>query len=146
VRALRKALDFAERELQIERLLLRKELCTDAGQLFLDRYGELISLSASGQLAMRRLFAEHLKRVEWDAWKFPIRLFPFVSAQVPADDRFIAIDPHIAFGRPILVRTGISTGVLAARMDAGEAVPDLAADYSITPAEVEQAVLYERTA
>ena len=77
----RARLHSAERELRIERLLLRKELCTDAGQLFLDRYGELISLSASGQLAMRRLFEQHLKRVEWDAWKFPIRLYPFLSAE-----------------------------------------------------------------
>jgi hypothetical protein len=31
----------------------------------LDRYGELIELTASGQLAMRRLFEEHLKPVGW---------------------------------------------------------------------------------
>jgi len=47
------------------RLLLRPELRTDAGKMFLERYGELIGLTASGQLAMRRLFDEHLKRVEW---------------------------------------------------------------------------------
>jgi len=34
----------------IERLLLRPELCSEAGQVFLDRYGELIDLSASGEL------------------------------------------------------------------------------------------------
>jgi hypothetical protein len=31
---------------------------------FLDRYVELINLSASGQLAMRKMFEEHLARVE----------------------------------------------------------------------------------
>ena len=40
------------------------ELRTGAGKVFLDRYGELIELTASGQLAMRRLFEEHLKRIE----------------------------------------------------------------------------------
>jgi uncharacterized protein (DUF433 family) len=146
LRALRQALTYAQRELRIERLLLSQELCTDAGQLFLDRYRALINLSASGQLAMRRLFDQHLKRVEWDAWKFPVRLYPFLTADLPAEDRPIAIDPHIAFGRPVLVRSGISTAVLADRMDAGEAVEDLADDYSLTRAEIEQAVLYERTA
>ena len=50
-KALRKALDYAERELKIDRLLLRKELRAGAGKVFLDRYGQLIDLSASGQLA-----------------------------------------------------------------------------------------------
>jgi hypothetical protein len=38
VKALRQALEFAEKKLGIERLLLRPELCSDAGQVFLDRY------------------------------------------------------------------------------------------------------------
>jgi helix-turn-helix protein len=37
MKSLRQALGYAERSLNIERLLLRKELCTDAGQVFLDR-------------------------------------------------------------------------------------------------------------
>jgi len=146
LRALRRALTYAERELRIERLLLSQELCTDAGQLFLDRYGQLISLSASGQLAMRRLFDEHLRRVEWDAWKFPVRLYPFVLSTVRAVDRVIAIDPQVAFGRPVLVASGVSTAAVADRVDAGESLEDLAADYGVTVAEVEQAVLYERAA
>lgn len=146
LRALRQALDFAEQALRIERLLLRKELCADAGQLFLDRYGELISLSTSGQLAMRRLLEEHLRRVEWDEWKFPVRLYPFLSSTLSTGDRPIAIDPGISFGRPVIARLSISTAVLAQRMDAGETVEDLAADYGLTLPEIEQAVLYERTA
>src|SRR5271166_6615831 len=73
VRALRDALAYAQETLGIGRLLLSPELRTGAGKLFLDRYGELIELTASGQLAMRRLLEEHLKRIEWDASKFPIR-------------------------------------------------------------------------
>src|SRR5437879_6264106 len=65
IKALRQAVSYAEKTLRIERLLLSKELRTEAGMVFLERYGELIELSASGQLAMRRVFDEHLKRVEW---------------------------------------------------------------------------------
>jgi uncharacterized protein (DUF433 family) len=145
IRALREALDYAERRLKIDRLLLSKELRTDAGRLFLDKYGQLIDLPASGQLAMRLVFDEHLKRVEWDEWKFPVRLYPFVSADTPAP-RTIAIDPKIAFGRPVIARAGISTAAIAGRIDAREPATEIAADYDLTVEEVEQAVLYERAA
>jgi uncharacterized protein (DUF433 family) len=145
IRALREALSYAEKSLQVERLLLSKELRTEAGSVFLERYGELIDLSASGQLAMRRLFDEHLKRVEWDEWLFPIRLYPFVSTGV-LSDMPIAIDANIAFGRPIVLPLGITTAAIADRIDAGESVSDLASDYGLSEAEIEQAVLYERAA
>jgi uncharacterized protein (DUF433 family) len=142
---MRDALAYAERTLKIERLLLSKELRTDAGRLFLDKYGQLIDLPASGQLAMRLVFEEHLKRVEWDEWKFPIRLYPYVSGDTPAT-RTIAIDPKIAFGRPVVARAGISTGAIAGRIDAKEPAAEVAEDYDLTVEEVEQAVLYERAA
>ena len=145
IREVRKAIKYAERELNIERLLLNKALSTHAGQVFLDQYGKLISLTASGQLALRIMFEEHLKRVEWDNWQFPVRLYPYVSAE-PTSARPIAIDPSIAFGRPIVLRMGVSTGAIAGRIDAGETVADLAEDYDLKPEEIEEAVLYERAA
>lgn len=56
---LRKAIKYAEQKLSIERLLLHPDLRTHAGRVFLDKYGELIDLPASGQLAMRKLLEEH---------------------------------------------------------------------------------------
>ena len=146
VKALRRALEFAEQRLGIDRLLLREELRAEGGRVFIDRYGELIDLSASGQLAMRKLLEAHLKRVEWDVDRFPMRLYPFVSGAAPNDERPIAIDPLIAFGRPVLLRRSISTAAIAERIDAGESVTDLAADYEVGPADIELAALYERAA
>src|SRR5438093_849988 len=100
VKALRQAVEFAEKRLGIERLLLRPELCSEAGQVFLDRYGELIDLSASGQLAMRQVLQAHLKRVTWDEDRFPMRLHPFVTGEATGSQMPIAIDPRISFGRP----------------------------------------------
>jgi uncharacterized protein (DUF433 family) len=144
--AVRKALRYAEKELNIERLLLRKELCTEGGRLLLQRYGQLIELSASGQLAMRQLLEKHLKRVEWDESDFPIRLYPFITGNVSSMERTIVIDPKIAFGRPVLIRAGISTAAIAERIDANETVNELASDYDLTPEEIEEAVLFERVA
>ncbi|HNQ56518.1 MAG: DUF433 domain-containing protein [Burkholderiales bacterium] len=145
IRELRRAIAYAERTLKIERLLLNRDLRTYAGEVFLEEYGKLINLSTSGQIAMRRLLEEHLKRVEWDQWQFPVRLYPYVSAE-PTTERPIAIDPDIAFGRPVVIRAGVSTEAIAGRIDAGETVEALAEDYDLKPEEIEEAVLYERAA
>jgi uncharacterized protein (DUF433 family) len=146
VRAVRQALSFAETELQVQRLLLSRELTTTAGRLFIDRYGQLIDLSASGQIALRQMVENHLRRVEWDDLKFPVRLYPFLSSGTPSTDRPIAIDPTVAFGRPVILRKGVTTAVIAERIDAGETEEDLAADYDLTTDDIRQAILYERAA
>jgi uncharacterized protein (DUF433 family) len=46
----------------------------------------------------------------------------------------------------VIVRGGISTGTSADRIDAGESVAAVAADYDLREEEIEQAVLYERLA
>lgn len=114
---LRRAIRYAQESLKLDRLLLSGDLRTDAGKLLLEKYGNLIELSASGQMAMRRTFNDHLARVEWDEWKFPVRLHPFASSRSSANDRPIAIDAKVAFGRPVLAKRGITTATIAERID-----------------------------
>lgn len=144
--ALRNALAYAEKSLKIKRLLLSQELRTEGGVLLLERYGELIDLTKSGQIVMKKVFEEHLKRIEWDKWEFPVRLYPFLSNSAPRGDHPVAIDPEVAFGRPIITGKGISTGTIAERIDAGESVPELAVDYDLSSREIEDALFYERAA
>lgn len=146
VKALRAALRYAETELKIDKLLLREDLLTQAGHVLLERYGQLIDLSASGQLAMRKVLEAHLRRVEWGADRLPFRLFPFVYPDGTESGRAIAIDPRVAFGRPTVQRAGVSTETIARRLDAGEDLEAVAADYDLTPGEIEQAVIFERAA
>jgi hypothetical protein len=117
IKLLRVAVGYASRPVTIVGLRLYKRLCTDAGELFLDRYGQLINLSASGQLAMRKMFDEHLKRIEWANVTFPIRLYPFIASRAETPEKPIAIDPAIAFGRPIVVSAGVTTQAIADRID-----------------------------
>ena len=145
IKELRVAIQFAEETLDIERLLLRKDLGTHAGQVLLDEYGNLVNLSASGRLLMRARLTEYLKRIEWDERRFAVRLYPYVLAPSTAS-RPIAIDPKIAFGRPIVLKKGIATEAVTARIDAGETIAALAEDYDLEPQEVEEAVIYERAA
>lgn len=146
IKALRQAVEFAEARLGVDRLLLRPELRSDAGQLFLDRYGQLINLSASGQLAMRQVLEAHLKRVSWDDERFPFRLHPFLVGDATNSAMPIAIDPSISFGRPVVLSRGISTAAIVARLDAGESADALARDYELTKGDIEQAAVYERAA
>jgi uncharacterized protein (DUF433 family) len=143
--AVRQALAYAQRELEIDQLLLREELCTAGGKLFLDRYGKLMNLSASGQLAMRKAFEAHLKRVEWGRLRFPVRLYPFLVSE-SADAKPIVIDPRISFGRPVVSKAFVSTRSIVDRIDAGEKVEDVARDYDLTREAIEAAVVYERAA
>lgn len=144
--AVRRAVRYAEQELGIERLLLSQKLHTEAGEVFLEKYGTLINLSASGQLVIRKLLETHLRRVEWDRWQFPVRLYPFLHGEESTTERPIVIDPSVGFGRPLVTRRGISTAIIRERVDAGESVIELAQDYDLTVDEIEQAVVYEGAA
>jgi uncharacterized protein (DUF433 family) len=146
LKAVRSAISYAQRELGIDRLLLNKKLLSDGKSLLLEKYGELLNLSNSGQIAMRVVFEAHLQRVEWDESAAPRRLFPFVRHEEDAGPKHIAIDPLVGFGRPIVRSRGVSTKVIVDRIDAGESVSDLAADYGLAPHEVEEAAVYERAA
>jgi uncharacterized protein (DUF433 family) len=58
----------------------------------------------------------------------------------------MVIDPRIAFGRPVVASRSITTSTIAERIDAGESLSDIAADYDLAQSEIEQAVVYERAA
>lgn len=146
IKAVRSALRYAERELDVQRLLLNKQLCTTGGELFLDRYGQLVNLTRSGQLAMKAVLEAHLKRVEWSEDDVAVRLYPFVRGESAESPRVIAIDPLIAFGRPVVARRGVSTQAIVDRIDAGESLADVADDYEVSESEVEEAIVYQRAA
>lgn len=143
--AVRQALHYAEKQLRIEHLLLREELRTSGGEIFLERFGELVNLSASGQLAVREIFEAHLSRVEWGVLKAATRLYPFVFGEA-TDAKPIVIDPAISFGRPVVDRVFVSTRSIVERIDAGEDIADVAADYELSVEAVKEAAVFERAA
>jgi len=144
--AVRKAIAFATKSYKGERLLLSPELRTHVGDLLLDKYGELVNLTKSGQLAMKKILEAHLKRIEWDRANLPTRFYPFVTSDAREDRKVIVIDARRSFGRPIVARRGISTAVIVDRIDAGESIADVAADYDLEREEIEEAIVYARAA
>jgi uncharacterized protein (DUF433 family) len=140
--AVRTALDYAADELNIQRLLLSRELMADAGSLFIDRLGQLIDLGRSGQIALKEIFDQHLSRIQWE----PLRLFPVVAARGLSGPQIIGIDPQVSFGRPFIKDKGVRTSTIVERLDAGEDREAVAADYGLTDTEIDEAILYERAA
>lgn len=145
LRDVRTALAYAEEKLGIDRLLLREELKT-SGDIFLDHYGELVNLSRSGQLAMKKVLDTHLKRIDWGELDRPVRLYPISGNMALDHDRVISIDPRIGFGRPVIHETGVTTEAIVSRIDAGEEPGDVAADYDISIDQVEAAIVFEKAA
>jgi uncharacterized protein (DUF433 family) len=115
----------------------------DGLDLFIQRYGQLINLSQSGQLAMRSLLQAHLQRIERDPQGIAIRLYPFTRKRLPDEPRLVVIDPYVSFGRPALTSSGIATAVIAERYKAGESVDELADDYGRVRLEIEEAIRCE---
>lgn len=146
LKSVRPALAYAEEVLGIKRLLLNEALLTNGGELFLDRFGELINLTRAGQIAIREVLIQHLKRVERDDAAIPIRLYPFVGAGLPDSTRSVVIDPRRSFGRPVLVGAGIRTQVIADRINAGETVGELADDYELTEEQIRDALVFHQAA
>ena len=138
----RAALDYASERLNIKRLLLSEELRTEAGSLLIERLGQLIDLGRSGQIALKGLLQGHLKRIQLE----PLRLFPVVTARGLDGPQIVSIDPRISFGRPFISGKGVRTATIVERLDAGEEREAIAADYELTDAEIDEAILYERAA
>lgn len=143
----REAIRIAEEELGVQRLLANPRLLrTSDRKIFLDRYANFLELSPSRQYAMKSVLDQYLDRVEWDESEFPVWLYPFPRSPENKGERVIAVNPFIAFGRPILRRTGVSTAAIRQRLDAGESAETLIEDYGVTRQEIEEALLYENAA
>ena len=147
MRAVRRALDYAQKECGIDRLLIHEQLKAAPGRLFLDEYGTLVELPQGGQLALRQVFAAHLERVLYDSSShLPLRFFPWFPVESERGKTTITLDPRLSFGDPVTSRHAIRTAIIAARYEAGETIRDLADDYELKDAEIEDAILFERAA
>ena len=78
---------------------------------------------------------DYLKRIHYggDGWAYSVRLPTYEHAEV-------VVDPRVAFGLPLVVRGGARVEDLVDRFQAGDSVSDIAADFSVQPAEVEDVI------
>ena len=140
---IRHAIDYLRKHFSSTHPLAEQRFETDGLDLFIDKFGQLINVTQSGQIALRELLKAHLHRVEHDAAGTAVRLYPFTRKRDLREPKVVIIDPHISYGRPILVGTGIPTAVVAERYKAGESIDELAEDYGRSRNEIEEAIRCE---
>lgn len=151
---IRRAIDYLRREIGSPRPLIDEQMETDGVDIFVTKLGALINASRSGQLALKRVLQEHLKRIDRDAHGIAERLFPFTrprvasreAAQLTSQPRVVAIDPAVAFGRPVIAGSRVPTAEVFERFIAGESPEMLAADFGRRVEEVYEAIRCEKYA
>ncbi len=142
----RKALDFAARVIEHPHILASERLLTDGKDLFWEyqersRNGELdlVNLSRQGQKVFPEAVMRYLQQVEWGSDRFATRWWPGAERGRGR----VVVDPHRAFGAPVLAGTGIRTEDLFSRFRAGEPIEELAQDYGVKLGDVEAAIRIE---
>lgn len=127
------------------------QLCTLGDTVYLANNDEpLIKLASHGQQGFKEILNPFLKRVERNTEGMAKILFPFTSKQhmrsPTTAPRPVVIDPNVSFGMPVLVNSRISTAFLLSRKKGGASIPQLAADYGRSEAEIEEALELEEAA
>jgi len=141
--AVRRTIDFLKREFRSPHPLADHKFETDGVNLFVSHYGDFISVSQGGQLAVRDLLKAHLRRIDRDDKGFPLRLYPFTRVDQTDQPKNIVIDPFISFGKAVITGTGVSTDIVAERFKAGESADELANDYGCAREKIEEAIRCE---
>lgn len=132
---IRRALDYAQRQMDVPRQLIQQQFATDGVDLFVERLGKLIAASEPRRTAMRGVLAASLARIERDNHGLAARLFPWRHR--PDEPMVVSVDPHVSFGRPVLAHTGITVEVLLGRFWAGDTIEHLARDYRVAEERIE---------
>jgi uncharacterized protein (DUF433 family) len=142
----RAAMRFMQERLGHSRPLVSASFRTNGIDLFVEHADELLNVSRAGQQALREDFERSLARVEFAADGQPVRLFPYTRAGRSESDapRSVLVDPRRSFGRPVLATAFVRTEVVADRFEAGDSIAEMAGDYRVSPAEIEEALRFEQ--
>jgi uncharacterized protein (DUF433 family) len=151
MKTIRHSVEQLRREVPSKYPLADYQIATGRGKVFVEiDGGVLINLSsASGQRAFKPILEPFLKRVERNPKGISEKLFPFTRREhQKAPEKAptaVVIDPRIAFGKPVLIHSRISTAFLLSRKRGGASVGQLARDYGRDEGEIEEAIFLEQT-
>jgi uncharacterized protein (DUF433 family) len=115
-------------------------------ELFTQTPGEpLVSISGHGRsLVLTEVLQDFLKRVEKRPLEGVVRLYPFITRdRNPDAPRTVAVDPTVAFGKPVIAGTGIPTAAVYQLFNSGDQIREIAEEYDRDPGEIEAAIRYE---
>ncbi len=139
---IRPAVEVLEKEIGVEHALASKRLYTDGAEVLFDyanKSGERQMMDLTVVRTQQRQFTgvvkDYLKRIHYggDGWADSVRLPTYEHAEV-------VVDPRVAFGLPLVVHGGARVEDLVDRFQAGDSVGEIAADFGVPSAEVEDVI------
>lgn len=139
---IREATQFIRNEMGTAHPFADVDTQTDFKNIYVEYMGRLVNTARPKQILLD--VERRLERIDRDEQGIARRLFP-VSRE-PRDcqpPRLVAIDPRRRFGRPMLAGSNIETAVIVDRFMAGDSAPDLADDFGVDEAHVEEAIRFE---
>jgi uncharacterized protein (DUF433 family) len=143
--SVRDSVEFVRKQLKMDRPLLSNEFRTNGVHLFIEHAGVMLNTSREGQASLSPAFEQDLSRVERDARGTPIRLFPVTrgASMSRSQPLAVVVDPHLAFGRPVLATAGVTTAVIQDRFLAGDSPVEMAEDYHVDESDIWEAIRFE---
>ena len=109
--------------------------------LIVKRLGDIVNLTRSRQLGIKRIVDKAWSRLELDSENMPLRFSPLRSTDRRGKGAII-IDPNLSSGRPVIRGTGIAAEIIAKRKWSGESKISLAKDYHVSKRAIEAAISY----
>jgi uncharacterized protein (DUF433 family) len=142
--AIRRALDYAAKELNVERPLLELEFAAHGRDLFL-RFAEgdpyFLNASRGGQFAWPQGATDLVDSLEYDPTEHAaFRWWP-LGKQTP-----VLLDTRLNGGRPSTAESGVRTVAIANRASQGWDLTDIADDVAASVNEVQAALQLEAVA
>lgn len=134
----RRALARVARDVGAARPLIDRRFGTDGVELLVAHCGRWSGATRPGETATIEVAGAGLRRIECDEAGLATRLFPWRVD--PREPLSIAIDPNVAFGRPVLAATRVPVEVICDRYRAGDSMVHLAADHRVTRDVIEDLV------
>lgn len=139
---IRPAVHVLKKEIGLAHALASKRLYTDGAEVIYDfarGSGEEGLMDLVVVRTKQRQFSEvvksYLRRIEYggDGWASSVRLATYRDAEV-------VVDPEVAFGLPLVVSGGARVEDLVDRFQAGDSVAEIAADFRVPQAQVEDVI------
>lgn len=129
IASMRSTIDVLVQETGIDHVLASRRLVTECIKALLDHE------AGSDRGKLKEVIDRHLECVGHDksGWADSVRL------PLGGDDHLV-VDPKIAFGRPMIIPGGARVEDIVDRFRAGDSIGEIAADFGVARAGVEEAV------
>jgi len=140
MRKIRNAIEYGKLTYTVEHPLAELDLEADGSEVFVRELGFSVNASRRGQIALPEVLSQYLQRIERDPRHIPIRFYPLTYKDSP---KVIVMNPAVAYGRPVIEGTRITTRMVFERYTGGESLSDIADDYGLEVSAVEEALRCE---